>query len=210
MLLTTLTDTNKYTSDELAIRYDTTVEKATVDEQEVTYYTVTRTATKRYEYRGLTLSAATSGAATKLAMYTRRYSSVLNRATVSLMKCTSDIAAVHESGNAWKVQISVNETDVKITTTEPTSPAALFASENARNYDGSGASAPLVISNTLAVTQHIDDYDVARLSWFWKVDASDAWTYLKNGSAALSDFPEQAVYIKACYGSYESNIVTRS
>lgn len=115
-----------------------------------TYYRCRRRATKRYSYVGMTEAAAQACASAKAAQYTRDCSvvSITESEDVDLMgnhptvigtktskTCTSDVAAEHDEGGMWHVAISVSEDDEKPSLTNPADVAALFAAENARNYD---------------------------------------------------------------------------
>ena len=107
----------------------------------VRYYETTRYATKEYSYVGLTKAAARNCMDAKISKYTRQktqyafddQAGFINNPT---MECMARINAAHDTGGAWRVDISVAETDSIMTSDLPQNPASKFASINSsREYD---------------------------------------------------------------------------
>lgn len=110
-LLTSISSTNKVTHTALAIRY-AVASKTKTDKWEVHRYT-----TKSFSYVGLSEGAAKTAAATIAAGLKRTYyiwqendEGELEHISVQLM--TDEVAAVHETGPMWRVDVNVNEDDI--------------------------------------------------------------------------------------------------
>ncbi len=211
-LFSTYTDTNKLTSQGLTVTYD---QQYTPAQGEVAaYWTVTRYARKSYSYIALTEAAAYSCAAAKRAQYTRAYkridSSSGSPVNISTYCCGADVTPVHESGAQWRVDISVNETDVKYSANVVNDLETYFASENGRSYDG-GESTALTLDTaertdttaSYTYTQAIgEDFDANRLAFQWKREAETTWHYGTTVPATV------ALHCRLVYGLIESNTVT--
>ena len=110
-LLTSIRSANKVTHVALAIRY-AVASKTKTDKWEVHRYT-----TKSFSYVGLTEAAAKTAADTIAAGLKRTYyiwqendEGELDHISVQLMQ--DEVAAVHDSGPMWRVDVNVNEDDV--------------------------------------------------------------------------------------------------
>lgn len=149
-LLTTWGDFNKVESELLCVRHlvSDAVTYLAVENGAVvtkTAYTVTRYATKRYSYVGMTRDAAKACAAAKVEKYTRKRAvattvlgyiksilpddgSVSTEALKDVGPCvyvngqsTAEVVASSSDGVSWDVSISVNETDTVVTEQKPDS-----------------------------------------------------------------------------------------
>lgn len=140
-LRTEWSDDNLLPQKMLAVRYSTEFF------EEGYYFRTTRTATKSYSYIGMTRAAAEACRLAKIAQYTRKYIRLdsINTRTVDdkvlpgieeVTECAAEIYARRDHGDAWRVDISVRESDV-IGTKEPTEdPAELFEDwTKDRTYD---------------------------------------------------------------------------
>lgn len=221
-LKTVYNDTNKVVSQKLDIRYS-------VDPSEDgTYYTVTRLASMQYAFIGMDEDTATQCAMAKSAQYMREYSklrTVSGQAIPSVVKVRerkTDVAARHQAGSAWNVEISVSETDVKAVAEAPLDPAALFAAENARNYDGGNYGDALKIESatrstvgtetkiTIEYSQDIRDFDKDRLTIQGKETESGEWFLCRQEDGAASGTvvtKRDAAIVRLLYGSIESAAV---
>ena len=152
-LFETLTSQNMVTTHGLAVRYNVT-KKSLDTTPPLDYYEYVRTASKRYKYVGLTKAAALAGVATKMGKYTRSYSiaptlpqSLTPTGVYSapVTKCTTGIEPLHEAGNMWSLEISVDEQDTKLSLSPNLAPGDVFNTENARDYDD-GEAMPIVLT----------------------------------------------------------------
>ncbi len=110
-LLNTISADNKVTHVALAIRY-AVASKTKTDKWEVHRYT-----TKSFSYVGLTESAAKTAAESIASGLKRTYyiwqendEGELEKISVQLMQ--DEVAAVHDNGPMWRVDVNVNEDDV--------------------------------------------------------------------------------------------------
>lgn len=125
-----------------SVRYTVDGSTLKVGAEELVHWEVRRTCTKDYRYIGLTEAAAKACAAAKVEKYTRT-SYVWARKTdtgyesAGVQACQADIAAVHDEGDAWHVDVQVSEEDtVHVTGQKPAALADLFAwIERACDYD---------------------------------------------------------------------------
>ena len=151
-LFETLTSQNMVTTHGLVVRYNVN-KKSLETTPPIDYYEYVRTASKRYKYVGLTKAAALAGVATKMGKYTRSYSiaptlpQILEPTAVyssPVTKCTTGIEPLHEAGNMWSLEISVDEQDTKLSLSPSLAPGDVFNAEKARDYDDDEAM-PIVI-----------------------------------------------------------------
>lgn len=151
-LLTSHSLKNKHTKVGLSVRYRDEV----VDGGRL----YTRYATKAYSYVGMTYAAAKACAAEKYKQYRRihRKQEIEARTTTStvtgddgntstvastyhavndkfVIDCLCTISVTHGAGDSWDVEISVNETDTRASLEAVSDLDALFATENAWEYD---------------------------------------------------------------------------
>lgn len=220
-LKTVYNDTNKVVSQKLAIRYS-------IDpSDDGAYYTVTRLASMQYSFIGMDEDTATQCAMAKVAQYTREYSklrTVPGQAIPSVVKvreCKTDIAARHQAGSAWNVEISVSETDVKAVAEAPLDPAALFAAENARNYDGGNYGDALKIDSaekttssgvtriSVSYSQDIRNFNRYALFLQGKASESGEWytCYQESSTTGSIVTTTDAAIVRLLYGSIESAAV---
>lgn len=153
-LLTTATENNRQITSQLSVNYTVrrirgtwTAITANITETKTEAWEYTRTATASYSYVGLTESAAKTIAANLRKLFTRDYkvSEFCADDTSVYFKTFEDrdggsqlmaqIVAQYESGNMWSVRIDINEMDSRLRFAA-LSPESLFATENARQYDG--------------------------------------------------------------------------
>lgn len=164
-------------------------------------------------------------AAAKVSQYTRSYSvpkkvgHTYQDAPVT--ECMTDVAAVYVDGGMWNVEISVNETDTKVSTIMYNDPAALFASANARNYDegtSGGAGIELIAVHRGSETevefrQSIGNFKPNNL--IVQVRDSEQGeiksygvTYGSSTNAHVSGIDQYGdKYFSLVYGNVESNVV---
>ena len=95
------------------------------------YWTLTRTAEMSYNYLSLTRAAAEAGAQSLVEKYTRKYekwSVELDESTTpptpiiletTSLECKSGIVPVQSAGDAWEIDVDVNDVDTVIVTEEP-------------------------------------------------------------------------------------------
>lgn len=245
-LFQTLSAANMATQTGLTVRYNINRRTATYmsgdTETEYTYYEYVRTAAKRYKYVGLTKAAALNGAQTKMGKYTRSYSVAVvpaHNATATdvfgaaVTKCTVGIQPVHESGNMWSLEISVDEQDVKTSLSGDLAPGTVFATENLRDYDdGEGAALELEVTDlsfvqpdpeepgTLTISfgyeSSLDGFEPGRMTAEIWTAATAQWVAVKiatlnelhkTGTIEVEgesgDFTNAIVHI--AYGPYVSN-----
>lgn len=221
-LLTTYTEENKATSVGLAIRY-------TVDLVDYAYYRITRTATKRYCYKGMTQAAAEACRLAKIAQYTNEQSILEFSPGVSLptrktrTRCMAQVGARCDHGESWRCDIAVNETDLRGTSDAPTDCAALFAEENARSYDETAFGVSLtsvVVESSRVVAAFVaalDPFDPARLILEHKpTETTETWTACScrlssdRQSLVIDDPTGYAAgqFFRLVYGSLVSSVVT--
>jgi len=132
-LLTTWTAANRVVSEALSTVYSTDIVGGSANQPE---YMLTRHRTKKYEYVGLTESAAVLCAAAMCNQYTRTFKDwSLTNGTPKFWKLNGNtyqatvatIAATRDQGPMWRVEITVDET-VKwyMNTTPPASYETFF------------------------------------------------------------------------------------
>lgn len=160
-LLSTYGSANKVTSVGLDVRYSC--------EYDSGYYIYTRYATKTYAFVGMDEQTASACAAAMRAKYLRQHNRVtIENITVegadgttasgytatnkSVYEALSTISLTHDDGDAWSVEIQVNETDVRATDSASSSPASLFATENAWDYDDDGDAASSIVISAVSGT----------------------------------------------------------
>lgn len=140
-------DDNKVTEEGLIVKYTYTSKIVYIGEEEGTQvyaplYCVTRTATKRYKYVGLSETQAKALAASKQTQYTRSRPGGFEYGEQSIEYKTpvqymgAEIAIRHFAAHLWEVVINVNENEQIWTFTLGTSLAGLFSSYiSGRTYD---------------------------------------------------------------------------
>ena len=236
-------EANKYTQTGLDVRY--------VAEQDVDsgYYIYTRYASKTYSYVGQTFESAKVCATNKKAQYLRKH----NRATIKAVSSTDEstgetkttykvvdssvyeslctITMNHADGDAWDVEIQVNEEDVRVATSADVNPETLFATENAWDYDeGEQAASALAITYASGVqgaatvqttlTALVSDFkptaaslrvDVGGSSVYFAAQSSSqsgtTWTITWTGSTNLPT-DGSTVGVMVNYGAQISNLYT--
>lgn len=140
-LLNSYSDRNRVVSEGLSIRYAQRIETVSTARGTAVYYEASRYATKRYAYVGMTEEAAAACAAAKRSKYTRvcykTYRIGDGIYTPGVVECSAEVSLRNDDGS-WSVEISVSETDIRLTASQLTTAdalATLFALENARDYD---------------------------------------------------------------------------
>lgn len=127
------TSSNKVIKTDLSVTYEV--------DREDSWYVVTRHATKSYSIVDLDAESAAVIANQRVAIYTRPYSVLVSSgggtmpSVRSLTNCLAKVFPRHDTGPVWRVDVDLDETDVKVSATEPADPATLFTAENARDYD---------------------------------------------------------------------------
>lgn len=187
------------------------------------YWEVTRIAKKSYKFVGMDQATAFQCASVKRSQYTRTFTQV--RATDTeittdySIECPSDIAPRHVDGDVWEVAIEVNEMDTTYSIGPAADPASLFSQANARNYDEDAGSSTLTLDSVtrsgtslaFTYTQAISGFDADALICQYKTDESlTTWTTAQRvASTAASPVtvPDQAVFVRLRYGSFESNVM---
>lgn len=145
-LLTQYGERNKSTTSGLCVRYACTAQYGV--------FVFTRYATKSYAFVGMDYATAKTCAAAKRVQYLRKH----NRVTVKLVtneetgistpisvnspvyEALCSIELTHGDGDSWDVEIQVNETEQRASSSADTSPDVLFEAENAWAYDEVAAS----------------------------------------------------------------------
>lgn len=134
---TSFSNANNSPSTLLKVRYF-------VELVDYSWYRVTRTASKRYEFVGMTRETANDCRAAKVAQYTRKHYSIVEGTRdeglnlpfeKTAVSCMANITVSHSHSSAWVCSIDVNEVDVKAVRTPPADPATLFADLNEYDYD---------------------------------------------------------------------------
>lgn len=160
-LLSTYGSANKVTSVGLDVRYSC--------EYDSGYYVYTRYATKTYAFVGMDEQTAKTCAAEMRAKYLRKHNRVdiesltgegpdgspvssTTAADKSVYEALSTISLTHDEGDAWSVEIQVNETDIRATKSDSSSPASLFSTENAWDYDDDGDAASSIVISAVSGT----------------------------------------------------------
>ena len=101
-----------------------------------------RTASKTYRYVGMTEAGARAKAAALVTLYTRSTKISVWDSTAGQFVhvdagdvLMTEVVVQHEEGSMWTVAITVSETDTRTTLSSSSSFAALFATENQRDYE---------------------------------------------------------------------------
>lgn len=218
-LITTYDDTNKVTDRGLAIRYSSEL----VQNDDISYYQLTRYCTKSYSYVGMDYQTAVECASVKRAQYTRDYARISTSSLSSTLptiiyikECPVDIAPQHTAGDMWQVDIQVNELDIRYSETNPESIEAEFTAENARNYDEGNGSQKLLnftgavrsgTSLTAYYTQNIAGFNPQILMLQYKLSESGTLYNVLPNQFGSYTAPNQALWCNLAYGNITSNTI---
>lgn len=142
-MFTTLSNANKETQQGLKHWATYTTNFYVINNQLRATYHLTRHITKKYQYVGLTESAAKQGVLDKIAQYTKTLKGWQFRpedpqgpfVPVNTSTVVAEVVSQHTGGHMWSVDINVNQIDEKWTTSLPSNIESAFDAIVPSDYD---------------------------------------------------------------------------